>query len=147
MKVYNHDLIILRTGLAGLLPFCGRIKEIVADSMPGTPSKAQIFWRTRTWWISSSMKCQKRFCIWITGEFPGPGGQTDASHSDRLAGIRIPGLPSLQTRQACPKEVDPTLGIQLLKRSLVLDSFGFGKKKSSVMKAIVEFAPPRTVDQ
>jgi len=57
--------------------------------------------------------------------------------------------------QACPKGVDPALGIQLLKRTLVLDSFGFGKKKSRVAKvmpladvvtAIEEFAPPpRTV--
>jgi succinate dehydrogenase / fumarate reductase iron-sulfur subunit len=57
--------------------------------------------------------------------------------------------------QACPKGVDPALGIQLLKRTLVLDSIGFGKKKSSVahvnpladvMKALDEFAPPpRTV--
>lgn len=54
--------------------------------------------------------------------------------------------------QACPKGVDPALGIQLLKRTLVLDSIGFGKKKSSVakvspladvVKAIEEFAPPR----
>ena len=53
--------------------------------------------------------------------------------------------------QACPKGVDPALGIQLLKRTLVLDSIGFGKKKSSVAKvspladivrAIEEFAPP-----
>ncbi|HEX6034327.1 MAG TPA: succinate dehydrogenase iron-sulfur subunit [Anaerolineales bacterium] len=59
--------------------------------------------------------------------------------------------------QACPKGVDPALGIQLLKRTLVLDSFGFGKKKSAlakvspladVVKAIEEFAPPpRTVSQ
>jgi succinate dehydrogenase / fumarate reductase iron-sulfur subunit len=59
--------------------------------------------------------------------------------------------------QACPKGVDPALGIQLLKRTLVLDSIGFGKKKSSVakvspladvVKAIEEFAPPpRTVEQ
>ena len=58
--------------------------------------------------------------------------------------------------QACPKGVDPALGIQLLKRTLVLDSIGFGRKKSSVakvrpladvVKAIEEFAPPpRTVD-
>lgn len=57
--------------------------------------------------------------------------------------------------QACPKGVDPAFGIQLLKRTLVLDSFGFGKKKShvakvmplaDVVKAIDEFAPPpRTV--
>ena len=59
--------------------------------------------------------------------------------------------------QACPKGVDPALGIQLLKRTLVLDSIGFGKKKSAVakvspladvVKAIEEFAPPpRTVSQ
>ena len=57
--------------------------------------------------------------------------------------------------QACPKGVDPAFAIQLLKRTLVLDGFGFGKKKSSlakvmpladVVKAIEEFAPPpRTV--
>ena len=57
--------------------------------------------------------------------------------------------------QACPKGVDPAFGIQLLKRTLVLDSLGFGKKKSEtakvspladVVKAIEEFAPPpRTV--
>jgi len=57
--------------------------------------------------------------------------------------------------QACPKGVDPAFGIQLLKRTLVLDSIGFGKKKSSVahvnpladvVKALGEFAPPpRTV--
>jgi succinate dehydrogenase / fumarate reductase iron-sulfur subunit len=57
--------------------------------------------------------------------------------------------------QACPKGVDPAFGIQLLKRALVLDNIGFGKKKSSVakvmpladvVKAIEEFAPPpRTV--
>ena len=54
--------------------------------------------------------------------------------------------------QACPKGVDPALGIQLLKRTLVLDSIGFGKKKSrvakvmplaDVVKAIEEFAPPK----
>jgi succinate dehydrogenase / fumarate reductase iron-sulfur subunit len=59
--------------------------------------------------------------------------------------------------QACPKGVDPAFGIQLLKRTLVLDSIGFGKKKSSVakvsplaevVKSIEEFAPPqRTVSQ
>ena len=59
--------------------------------------------------------------------------------------------------QACPKGVDPALGIQLLKRTLVLDSIGFRKKKSAVAKvrplsdavtAIEEFvAPVRTVDQ
>jgi succinate dehydrogenase / fumarate reductase, iron-sulfur subunit len=59
--------------------------------------------------------------------------------------------------QACPKGVDPALGIQLLKRTLVLDSIGFGKKKSAVakvsplaegVKAIEEFAPPpRTAGQ
>jgi succinate dehydrogenase / fumarate reductase iron-sulfur subunit len=58
---------------------------------------------------------------------------------------------------ACPKGVDPAFAIQLLKRTLVLDSIGFGKKKSSVakviplaevVKAIEEFAPPpRTVNQ
>ena len=58
---------------------------------------------------------------------------------------------------ACPKGVDPAFGIQLLKRTLVLDSIGLGKKKSSVakvsplsdvVKAIEEFAPPpRTVSQ
>lgn len=57
--------------------------------------------------------------------------------------------------QACPKGVDPALGIQLLKRALVLDSIGFGKKPSQVaevmplaevVKQIEEFAPPpRTV--
>lgn len=57
--------------------------------------------------------------------------------------------------QACPKGVDPAFGIQLLKRALVLDNIGFGKKKSSVtkimplvdvVKALDEFAPPpRTV--
>ena len=57
---------------------------------------------------------------------------------------------------ACPKGVDPAFGIQLLKRTLVLDSIGFGKKKSAVAKVsplaevgkeIEEFAPPpRTVD-
>ena len=57
--------------------------------------------------------------------------------------------------QACPKGVDPAFAIQLLKRTLVLDSIGFGKKKSSlakvmpladVVKQIEEFAPlPRTV--
>lgn len=59
--------------------------------------------------------------------------------------------------QACPKGVDPAFGIQLLKRTLVLDSIGFGKKKSSVanvnpladvVKAIEEFAPPpRTISR
>lgn len=58
---------------------------------------------------------------------------------------------------ACPKGVDPAFGIQLLKRTLVLNSIGLGKKKSSVakvsplsdvVKAIEEFAPPpRTVSQ
>ena len=57
--------------------------------------------------------------------------------------------------QACPKGVDPAFAIQLLKRTLVLDSMGFGKKKSKlakvmpladVVKQIEEFAPPpRTV--
>jgi len=54
--------------------------------------------------------------------------------------------------QACPKGVDPALGIQLLKRKLVLD--GFGKKKKTaevrpladVVTEIEKFAPPpRTV--
>lgn len=54
--------------------------------------------------------------------------------------------------QACPKGVDPAFGIQLLKRTLVLDSIGFGKKPSKVakvrpladvVKAIEEFAPPK----
>jgi succinate dehydrogenase / fumarate reductase iron-sulfur subunit len=61
--------------------------------------------------------------------------------------------------QACPKGVDPAFAIQLLKRTLVLDSIGFGKKKSrvakvmplapsGVVKQIEEFAPPpRTVNQ
>lgn len=53
--------------------------------------------------------------------------------------------------QACPKGVDPALGIQLLKRTLVLDGFGFGKKEkqvskvaplADVVKQIEEFAPP-----
>jgi len=53
--------------------------------------------------------------------------------------------------QACPKGVDPAFAIQLLKRTLVLDSIGFGKKKSKlakvmpladVVKQIEEFAPP-----
>jgi Fe-S oxidoreductase len=58
---------------------------------------------------------------------------------------------------ACPKGVDPAFAIQLLKRTLVLDSIGFRKKKSQVakvvpladvVKAIEEFAPPsRTVKQ
>ena len=57
--------------------------------------------------------------------------------------------------QACPKGVDPALGIQLLKRTLVLDSIGFGKKEKHVAKVmpladvvteIEKFAPPpRTV--
>jgi len=57
--------------------------------------------------------------------------------------------------QACPKGVDPAFAIQLLKRTLVLDSIGFGKKKSKlakvmpladVVKQIEEFVPPpRTV--
>ena len=57
--------------------------------------------------------------------------------------------------QACPKGVDPAFAIQLLKRTLVLDSIGFGKKPSkiakimplaNVVKQIEEFAPPpRTV--
>jgi len=38
--------------------------------------------------------------------------------------------------QACPKGVDPAFGIQLLKRTLVLDTFGFGKngKKKKTAK-------------
>ena len=58
--------------------------------------------------------------------------------------------------QACPKGVDPALGIQLLKRTMVLDGIGFGRKQSSVarvspladvVKSIEEFAPPpRTVN-
>ena len=56
--------------------------------------------------------------------------------------------------QACPKGVDPALGIQLLKRKLVLDTFGIGKKKKTaevrpladVVAEIEKFkAPPRTV--
>ena len=57
--------------------------------------------------------------------------------------------------QACPKGVDPAFAIQLLKRTLVLDSIGFGKKQkhvakvmplADVVKQIEEFAPPpRTV--
>jgi succinate dehydrogenase / fumarate reductase iron-sulfur subunit len=56
--------------------------------------------------------------------------------------------------QACPKGVDPAFGIQLLKRTLVLDSLSFGKKKKTaevrpladVVKEIEKFAPPpRTV--
>jgi len=56
--------------------------------------------------------------------------------------------------QACPKGVDPALGIQLLKRTLVMDSLGFGKKKkvanihplADVVAEIEKFkAPPRTV--
>ena len=57
--------------------------------------------------------------------------------------------------QACPKGVDPAFGIQMLKRTLVLDSIGFGKKEkhlskvmplADVVKQIEEFAPPpRTV--
>lgn len=57
--------------------------------------------------------------------------------------------------QACPKGVDPAFAIQLLKRTLVLDSIGFGKKPSKVAKVmpladvvteIEKFAPPpRTV--
>src|SRR5215216_2495185 len=59
--------------------------------------------------------------------------------------------------QACLQGVDRAVGIQLLQRTLVLDSIGFGKKKSQVakispladvVKAIEEFAPPpRTVNQ
>lgn len=56
--------------------------------------------------------------------------------------------------QACPKGVDPAFGIQLLKRTLFLDNFGFGKKKKTaevrpladVVAEIEKFkAPPRTV--
>jgi len=57
--------------------------------------------------------------------------------------------------QACPKGVDPAFAIQLLKRTLVLDSIGFGKKKSKVAKVLplVDIVkeiesmapPPRTV--
>ena len=59
--------------------------------------------------------------------------------------------------QACPKGVDPAFGIQLLKRTLVLDTFGLGKngkrKKTArvqpladVVAEIEKFkAPPRTV--
>ncbi|HXF85865.1 MAG TPA: succinate dehydrogenase iron-sulfur subunit [Anaerolineales bacterium] len=57
--------------------------------------------------------------------------------------------------QACPKGVDPAFGIQLLKRTLVLNSLGLGRKKSKIAqvaplaketKEIKEFAPPpRTV--
>jgi len=56
--------------------------------------------------------------------------------------------------QACPKGVDPAFGIQLLKRALVLDTLGFGKKKKTakvqpladVVAEIEKFkAPPRTV--
>ncbi|MCZ2121270.1 MAG: succinate dehydrogenase iron-sulfur subunit [Anaerolineales bacterium] len=52
---------------------------------------------------------------------------------------------------ACPKGVDPALAIQLLKRALVLDNFGFGKKESQsakvapladVVKELEEFVPP-----
>ena len=50
--------------------------------------------------------------------------------------------------------MDPAIGIQLLKRKLVLDTFGFGKKKKTaevrpladVVAEIEKFkAPPRTV--
>jgi succinate dehydrogenase / fumarate reductase, iron-sulfur subunit len=56
--------------------------------------------------------------------------------------------------QACPKGVDPAFGIQLLKRTLVLNNFGVGKKKKTaevrpladVVAQIEKFAPPpRTV--
>jgi len=56
--------------------------------------------------------------------------------------------------QACPKGVDPALGIQLLKRTLVLDTLGLRKKKKTaevrpladVVAEIEKFkAPPRTV--
>lgn len=56
---------------------------------------------------------------------------------------------------ACPKGVDPALAIQLLKRALILDHFGFGKKETQtaavlpladVVKELEAFAPPpRTV--
>jgi len=58
--------------------------------------------------------------------------------------------------QACPKGVDPALAIQLLKRTLVLDSIGYGKKKSNVAKVmpladvvteIEKFAPPKRTAQ
>jgi len=32
---------------------------------------------------------------------------------------------------SCPKGMDPAFGIQLLKRRLVLDTLGFGKKKKT----------------
>jgi len=59
--------------------------------------------------------------------------------------------------QACPKGVDPAFGIQLLKRTLVLDTFGFGKngkkKKTAKVQPLADVvaeiekfkAPPRTV--
>jgi succinate dehydrogenase / fumarate reductase iron-sulfur subunit len=56
--------------------------------------------------------------------------------------------------QACPKGVDPAFGIQLLKRTLVLNNLGFGKKKKTaevrpladVVKETEKLAPPpRTV--
>jgi hypothetical protein len=56
--------------------------------------------------------------------------------------------------QACPKGVDPAFGIQLLKRTLVLDTLGLHKKKKTaeihpladVVAEIAKFAPPpRTV--
>jgi len=56
--------------------------------------------------------------------------------------------------QACPKGVDPALGIQLLKRTLVLDTLGLRKKKKTaevrpladVVAEIEKFkAPPRMV--
>jgi len=56
--------------------------------------------------------------------------------------------------QACPKGVDPAFGIQLLKRTLVLNNIGIGRKKKTaevrpladVVAEIEKFkAPPRTV--
>ncbi|MBK9924664.1 MAG: succinate dehydrogenase iron-sulfur subunit [Anaerolineales bacterium] len=56
--------------------------------------------------------------------------------------------------QACPKGVDPAFGIQLLKRTLVLNNIGIGRNKKTaevrpladVVKEIEKFAPPpRTV--
>lgn len=56
--------------------------------------------------------------------------------------------------QACPKGVDPAFGIQLLKRTLVLNNIGIGRKKKTaevrpladVVNEIEKFAPPpRTV--
>ncbi|HSM71400.1 MAG TPA: succinate dehydrogenase iron-sulfur subunit [Anaerolineales bacterium] len=56
--------------------------------------------------------------------------------------------------QACPKGVDPAFGIQLLKRTLVLDSLGFRKmKKTAEVRPLADVVvqiekmapPPRTV--